>query len=977
MAGRPDPAGFRLFGGLDVTLGGAPVQFRSAKSRALVALLACHPGGLNRNYLATMLWGEMPDDRARANLRTVLHDVRERLPGHLQATSYEVGWTSASRRSVDVEKAAAAITGRDPHEMDAALGLVKGDFLAGFHIDGAPGFDEFVAEERQRIAMLTADLLGALAEHYERAGEWSRLAGIARRLTALEPWSEKHWRLLFRSLSSAGEPQAALAEYRRLVSRLDSETGGSPEASTVDVARAIATRVSGGTGTLRPSPVSTVTGTLVGRDGEVERIEALVFGEGRRLVTVTGTGGVGKTRLAHEVAFRSHRAWMLGGGPMAGEYVKGSKSGRSGAAPRESYFVDLAELDTAEHLCTCIVRTMGGCLAGIGPPPDELASFIADRQILLVLDNLEQLIPEAAPLVATLLSVCPSLSILATSRSPLRIGSERVFVIRPLAVPGAGSTTSELLANPAVQLFIERATERGVQRGIDDLESIARICTNCDGLPLAIELAAARTPLFAPAEIAASGGESPEPPGFHDRVSRHESLDKCLRWSFDLLPAEAQELFLVAGTFRGGASVRALESVSRRVAEDVSEDRGIAESAAPWDPGVAQRGFYALVESGLAEAHDGAEGTRLRLLETTRAYAVKAAARSNRSEQLRRRHAEYFLEFAVQSAAELRGPDQVVSTRRLAEDLANMRAAHTLYLESGDVEGAARLAVALHFFFVLTGGINDALALLDRSVGLMPGSFADACARLAMADIRIRIRDIEGLEADLDDIAEIFADAGDSERRAICTYLQAHLFLQTDRESGSPAQNSQRFQALVADQHEAIDFFDRLGSQWHAARTRYGLAGFYNLTGDFEQALLLARSAEESFAHLGDHRSAMMARVAVAIAVGMAGDLVGALPIVRDAFSRLRGFGDVVQASGALNSLACCSAGLGDAVSAARYFGALATIRDATRLTNLAAYDDIVASYMEMARSSLTASEWDTSFESGVRQGLDVDVGGP
>jgi predicted ATPase len=345
---------------------------------------------------------------------------------------------------------------------------------------------------------------------------------------------------------------------------------------------------------------------LLGRDREVTEITAHLAVH--RLVTLTGPGGVGKTRLAIEIAHSVADSFLYG-----------------------VDFVDLSAVATPEHVLPAISRVLGVRDVPGMTVADNLAAAIGERRILLVLDNMEQVL-EVAPEIATLLGRCPRLVVLGTSRAPLAVRGEHLVPIEPLPVPSSSNTaiSNDLASSPAIALFVERAEDvrAGFVLTADNAPTIAAICAQLDGLPLAIELAAARMTLFSPDQLLSRLAQrlTVLNSGPRDLPSRQRTLRDAIAWSHDLLSAEEQTLFRRLAVFQGGCTLDAAESIIGPISEiDVIG------------------GLTSLLEKSLIRQEVGTEAPRFVILETIREYAWEQLVGANEVKALLRQHAEYYL----------------------------------------------------------------------------------------------------------------------------------------------------------------------------------------------------------------------------------------------------------------------------------------------------------------------------------------------
>ncbi len=425
--------------------------------------------------------------------------------------------------------------------------------------------------------------------------------------------------------------------------------------------------------------------SLIGREAEVAHLVSLLRRDGVRLVTLTGPGGVGKTRLA-----------LAAARTLAGEAPAG--------------FVPLSALRDPAEVVAEIGRAIDATEPLDAPAFDRVSAALSGEPALLVLDNLEHLLPAVSG-IAALLRACPDLTILATSRARLRLTGEHEIAVAPLAPPdAAGEDRPERVAlSPAVRLFVERARAADAHFALadDNAAAVAAICRRLDGLPLAIELAAARARVasandtlrrLSPRLRLLAGGPD-------DAPDRLRTMRDTVAWSHDQLPAAARALFARLGAFVGGFTLDAAEAVA-------GGNDGVATLDA----------LGVLVEQSLAaRATDAAGSTRFTMLETVREFALERLVASGEEDAVRRAHADWFIALAERAAPEFRGPDASAWVRRTEADLPNVRAAHAWLASTGDARGALRLAVALGWFWSSSGYFHEGRSLV-ASVLAIPGA---------------------------------------------------------------------------------------------------------------------------------------------------------------------------------------------------------------------------------------------------------------
>lgn len=449
-----------------------------------------------------------------------------------------------------------------------------------------------------------------------------------------------------------------------------------------------------------------------------------------RLVTLIGPGGIGKTRLAMEVAHRID-------GPVA--------------------FVALASLSDPALLAATVGDALG---VEHGPSRTHLESLIdhlASRPLTLVLDNVEQIVA-AAPDVAALLRACPDLQIVATSRVPLRIAGERRYAVRPL-----GGDDADLRQRPGVRLFLERAAASGFtdHGAADELAAIAELCSRLDGLPLAIELAAARSGIVAPDEMLAKLDQVLDllGTGRSDAPAQHHSIRAALEWSFRLLPAGAQEAFLALGVFAAGASPDAAMAV--------------------WDlPVSAEPTYFDLVQT-LAEAHlitvardRAGSGRRLVTFETTRQFARQRLQEVGALDQVMARLTDWAVDLVDRAEPELFGPDQAAWLDRLDEELPNLRNVRTWLTEQGTdaaTETGLHLVSGLQRFWDIRSRWTEGVAWLTAALAPPGGSPATRAKALKALGVMNRcLGNLDAAEAELERAVALYEAAGDVAGMASC-----------------------------------------------------------------------------------------------------------------------------------------------------------------------------------------------------------------
>ncbi|WP_188190209.1 BTAD domain-containing putative transcriptional regulator [Nonomuraea sp. SYSU D8015] len=675
---------FRILGPLEVRRDGRLIEVRGARLRALLIMLGLNVGQvIPADRLINELWGdEAPVDAVNAlhslvsRLRSAIgrDKIDSRLGGYLLAAEPDDLDAHRFERLAAAGQAALAEKdfSRAAELLGPALELWRGPAL----LDVADA-----AFAQGAIARLGELRLSATKDRIEADLALGRHASLLPELEALaaaHPLDERLRALQMRALYAADRQVTALEVYEQTKRALAEELGVDPSPELETTYLAVLRRdalVRGGTRQKRRTNLRAALTSFVGRDVEVELVERCLAEH--RLVTLVGPGGSGKTRLAREVGARALQRTR-----------------------DEVWLVELAAVtdpaDIPRTMAAVLQPPEGILLTGVrdGEPPafdlDHLVTVLASRRMLLILDNCEHVIEEVARLAEALLGSCGGLRLLATSRESLNIAGERLAPVPPLLVPSDATRLAEALDAPAVRLFADRAAAMvpGFTVSERNVADVVRICRRLDGMPLAIELAAAQMRVLSVEQLAERLDDRFRllVGGSRTAFPRHQTLRAVVDWSWELLASPEQALLRRLSVFAGGAT---LESAEHVAGADVLPLLGV------------------LADKSLLHVSREPAGVRYRMLETVRLYALERLDESGEKERLRRAHAAHFLALAERAEPCLRGRDQVSWLARLTAEHDNLRAALRHAIETHDAGTAVRLVAALGWYWRLTGSRGE------------------------------------------------------------------------------------------------------------------------------------------------------------------------------------------------------------------------------------------------------------------------------
>jgi predicted ATPase/class 3 adenylate cyclase len=688
-----------------------------------------------------------------------------------------------------------------------------------------------------------------------------------------------------------------------------------------------------------PSNLPVMPTELVGRGGQRDAVGALLTHDGVRLVTLTGPGGTGKTRLALQVAADFTRSFEDG-----------------------VFFVALAPLDDASLVPATVARALD-VRDSAGEIIATLEDFVADKHLLLVLDNFEHVL-DAAEVVARLLVAAPRLKVLATSRAVLRLSGEHEFPVPPLSLPDVrpGADLDAIASSEAVSLFVQRAgsARHGFRLTEANARDVAEICLRLDGLPLAIELAAARVRMLSPRAILSRLGRQLEllTGGPGDVPPRQRTLRGAIDWSYNLLDEDDKSFFRAMSVFAGGCT---LESVEVVVEPDAGTD--VLEA------------MESLVDKSLIRRSDTDDEPRFSLLETMREYAGERLSSAGQEYALRRRHAEYFCSLAEEAHGHLFGPDQGPWGDRLELEHDNLRAALAWLLETGQGADelrtlALRMAGALGRFWYVRGHAIEGSAWLDAALQGAPLDAGRARARaLHVLGVLLDQRNEVARARDLmEQSLELFRDLGD-------TTMVAGLL----NSLGVVARSSGDLQRARDLLREALQLRRRQGDDAGVATTLSNLGTVTLDEGALDEAQALMEESLALDRSHGDEWGVALNTSNLAAVALERPDIGRASELWKEALAAFTALGDSDGLAESLERAAGIAGAEGDGTRAARLAGASQALR--AEIGSPLSPIDVARfeRYLRDARATLSPDEFRAAFDEGGQmtrqQALDYALG--
>ena len=663
----------RLIGKFDLICNGKPVSISSRIAQSLFAYLILNSGTLHRREkLAGMFWPDATEEKARAYLRHELWRIRKVLStkskvDHLIADHMSVSFNTSAEYWLDAEALEKLKVTSSLDEVMAALSNLQGELLPSF-------YDEWITQEREHLQAVYEQKIARLLELLEGEKRWNDILEWAEIWIIAGQGPEAAYRYLMLAYDALGDRAKVTATYERYVKALrELDLEPSEQSRALAFKRSSKIKV--------PIPLT----SFIGREKELKEVAGL-FSKSR-LITLTGSGGVGKTRLAIQVV-----AEVLD------------------LFPDGVWFLDLAPLSDPALVPNTLANLLGLRESGELPVTELLINYFRTRTVLIIFDNCEHLIDASAQLINSLLTSCEYIAILATSRETLRVAGELPYRVPSLKIPKPNTEFNflEISSLEAVKLFVERAsvTSPGFVLSEQNAVPIAQICQRLDGIPLAIELAVARSNVLPLEQILKRLDDRFRllAHGLRSALPRHQTLRATIEWSYELLSKKERILLRRLAVFSGGWKLEAAEAVCSGSGIELSDILNLLTE---------------LVNKSLVLVETAEHETRYRSLETIRQYGLEQLSGSDEEGSIRTRHVDYFLKLAVDEEPNLYGGRQVEWIERLEEEHSNYQTALAWSLEH-DMEAGQGLVIALWWSWVHRGYVSEGYSWIQKALTARP-----------------------------------------------------------------------------------------------------------------------------------------------------------------------------------------------------------------------------------------------------------------
>ncbi|HLO14763.1 MAG TPA: tetratricopeptide repeat protein [Anaerolineales bacterium] len=888
----------RLLGKFSVSRVGKPISISSRQAQSLFAFLILNAGTSHRREkLAGMLWPDSLEETARDNLRHALWRMRKALETasstrFLHANDLTISFKESSDYWLDAAELEKLSEDSSADELIAVLSNYQGELLPGF-------YDEWVVLEREHLYSVFEHYMARLMSLLQGENRWLDILDWAERWIKLGQKPEPAYRALMSAHAAKGDMSKVAATYERCVKSLK-EFGFEPSEQT----RALYERLKTGKETFEIGTTAPTTAkreqlpktnlpvpltSFIGREREIEEVKHLL--SNTRLLTLTGSGGIGKTRLAIQAA---------------NELIKSYKDG--------VWWVELAPVIDEALVPQAVSHALGVRESPGQPLTESVKNFLREKQLLLMLDNCEHLVAACAQIADELLSQCANLRILTTSREALGITAETTLQVPALSFPVLAhlSQIQNLKEFESIQLFVQRAAavRPGLALAQENAFAAAQICHRLDGIPLAIELTAARVKVLSLKEIAARLDDRFNllTQGSRTAMPRHQTLRAAIDWSYDLLSEQEQALFRRLTVFAGGWTLEAMQAVCSGDSIEVEEVLDLITN---------------LINKSLVIMQEQNGEMRYQILETIGEYAREKLFDLDELKFLREKHSKWFMKLVEEIQPRLHGAEQALWLERLEIENDNLRMALGWAIKGGEHEVGLRLAGALGWFWFVHGHLSEGQQWLQQAIGLslrsinmaeMPSQYRRWYAGAVesaglMADAQ---GDYATLQALYEESLVLYRDLGDKAGTALSlNWLGTAAFYQGD------------YVAARRLLEEGLALYRELDNKGGIGISLNWLGIIEGSQGDYTAARVLHEESLALFRDLEDKRNIAMSLSLLGVMEGYLGNNATARILHEESLMLYRELGDKKNIAESLPGLAAVAQADGRSQLATKLLGAV------------------------------------------------------
>jgi len=804
-------------------------HFRTKAVQALLIYLVCQPELHAREALMTLLWPELPTKSAQGNLRHVLYHLRQAIPKVNGINNEEVAFVLAERQTIqvnpngrfwlDIPQFETLADSQAVGDWQTAVALYRDDFLSDFYLPDSSEFESWVQSRRAALRRRLLDTLTKLTAHYLEEGDFEEAEQYARRQLTIDNLREEAHRQLMLVLARNGRRTDALAHYQSLCQLLRDELGIAPSADTETLVEAIrGDRLKGVTGREEPYAVPhnlpPHATPFIGRQAELAVLDELLSDSQTRMVTILGIGGIGKTRLSLAVAERQLTTQKFAQGV---------------------FFVSLAGLNESDRIVPAIAEAIR---IRLEKGESQLFNYLRTKQILLVLDNFEHLL-DGSDLVSRLLQAAPQLQILVTSRERLRLQGEQVFPIEGLMV------NETAVSDDARTLFVQaaRRLQPDFAATAANLPALNQICRLVEGMPLALELAAAWVDMFTLEDIAAEVQRNLEflESDLRDMPARHRSMQAVFDTSWQQLSDNLQQVLAAIGVFRGGFTREAATAVAQASLRDL----------------------VTLANKSLIRFD--ADDNRYHIHELLRQYSLARLAET----AVHDNHAAYYLDWLVQQAPKLTSEEQTTTIAQIKNEMDNIRVAINRALQQQRLDNFVPVIRALGRYYGYQLHSTEAISLFDHilaQLATIPGApsrilfWVIAWQVKALGAVGQKTKANELWAVGKNHLVNLTLQDNDSRaEQAFAAYIQGYdLYMERPNEA----------QRLLQKSYELATV---LGDSWLAGHVSRVMGLAARNQGDLAAAEAAASRSISLFKTLHDRRNIVSAQILLGDAAGIDG----------------------------------------------------------------------------------------------------------